>query len=131
MATTPPPTVCSSTIKKKNYNFIIKSLGITIKIIRDPISSDLDGSKRIDWKEALYLGFALSLDSIGVGIGGSIVGINSIMYPILVAGFQLIFLSLGNFIGKKLISSISLPKNIWSVISGILLIIIGIYKLFV
>ncbi len=106
-------------------------MGITIKIIRDPISSDLDGSKRIDWKEALYLGFALSLDSIGVGIGGSIVGINSIMFPILVAGFQLIFLSLGNFIGKKLISSISLPKNIWSVISGILLIVIGIYKLFV
>lgn len=41
--------------KKRNYNFIIKSLGITIKIIRDPISSDLDGSKRIDLKEAIYL----------------------------------------------------------------------------
>lgn len=123
----PTPTVLN---KKKNYNFIIKSLGITIKIIRDPISSDLDSSKKIDWKEALYLGIALSLDSIGVGIGGSIVGVNSISFPIFVSTFQLIFLSFGNFLGKK-ISAINLPKNIWSVISGTLLIIIGICKLFI
>ncbi len=125
---TPPPAICN---KKKSYNFIIKSLGITIQIIRDPISSDLDGSKKIDWKEALYLGIALSLDSIGVGIGGSIVGLNSIIFPILVACFQLIFLSFGNFLGKKISSSINLPKNIWSIISGALLIIIGICRLFI
>lgn len=106
-------------------------MGITIKIIRDPISSDLDKSKKIDLKEAIYLGIALSLDSIGIGIGGSIVGLNSIMFPIFVASFQLIFLSFGIFIGKKIVSSIHLPKNIWSVISGFLLILIGIYKLFV
>ena len=117
--------------KKKSYNFIIKSLGITIKIIRDPISSDLDGSQKIDWKEAFYLGIALSLDSIGVGIGSSIVGLNFNLFPILVASFQLIFLSFGILLGKKIISSVSLPKNIWSIISGILLIIIGLCKLFV
>lgn len=71
------------------------------------------------------------MDSIGIGIGGSIVGLNSIMFPIFVASFQLIFLSLGSFLGKKIVSTIKLPKNIWSIISGILLILIGIYKLFI
>lgn len=53
------------------------------------------------------------------------------MFPVFVAGFQLIFLSLGSFLGKKIVSTIKLPKNIWSIISGILLILIGIYKLFI
>lgn len=58
---------------KKEYNFFIKSLGITIQIIRNPISSDLDNSKSIEWKEAIYLALALSLDSIGIGIAVSVI----------------------------------------------------------
>ena len=33
--------------KTKTYSFFIKFLGITIKIIKDPISSDLDNSNKI------------------------------------------------------------------------------------
>ena len=43
--------------------------------------------------------------------------------------FQLFFLSLGNYCGKKLYSFSKLPDNIWSTISGILLIMIGFYKM--
>ena len=114
----------------KIYSFFIKFLGITIKIIRDPKSSDLDNSKTIDWKEAIFLGVALSIDSIGVGIGSSIIGVNSFLFPILVASFQLIFLSLGKNISMKIIKLSKLPENIWSIISGILLIIIAISKYF-
>ena len=116
---------------KKDYNFFIKSLGVTIKIIRDPITSDLDASKRIDFKEAIYLGFALSLDSIGIGICSSIVGFTSFIFPLFIAFFQLLFLSFGIIIGSKINSYFNLPKNIWSIISGILLILIGISKLFI
>lgn len=116
---------------KRNYNFFIKSLGITIKIIRDPITSDLDLSRGIDFKEAIYLGFALSLDSIGIGICSSIAGFNSFILPLFIASFQLLFLSFGILIGTKINSYIRLPKNVWSVISGILLIMIGISKLFI
>lgn len=115
---------------KKIYSIFIKFLGITIKIIRDPKSSDLDNSKTIDWKEAIFLGIALSIDSIGVGIGSSIIGINSFLFPILVASFQLIFLSLGKNISMKIFKLYKLPENIWSIISGILLIIIAISKYF-
>ena len=123
-------TILSTNKEPKIYSFIIKFLGITIKIIRDPKSSDLDNSKTIDWKEAIFLGIALSIDSIGVGIGGSIIGVNSFLFPILVASFQLIFLSLGKNISVKIFKLYKLPENIWSIISGILLIIIAIFKYF-
>ena len=114
----------------KTYHIFLKSLGITIQIIRNPISSDLDQSKMIDAKEACYLGLALSIDSICVGIGSSIMGISSFLFPILVATFQLIFLSFGIGIGKRVISSFPIPDNVWSIVSGLLLIGIGISRLF-
>lgn len=90
---------------------------------------DLDFSNSIDWKEAIFLGLALSLDSFCIGIVGSVVGINYSIFPFLISAFQLLFISLGNILGKKLHNISSLPNNIWSIVSGFLLILIGISKL--
>ena len=114
--------------KQKKYNFFIKWLGITIQIIKDPIYSDFDKSNTISSKEALYLGTALSLDSLCIGIGSSMLNISSYLFPLLVALFQLLFISFGNFIGKELKNLSSINDNIWSFISGILLILIGLLK---
>ena len=114
---------------EKIYSFFIKCLGITIKIIKNPTSSDFDKSNVIDSKEALFLGLALSLDSFCIGIGFSMINTFSIIFPLLTSCFQLFFLSLGNYCGKKLYSFSKLPDNIWSTISGILLIIIGFCKM--
>lgn len=113
---------------KKEYHFFIKFLGITVQIIRNPISSDLDNSNQIDGKEALYLGIALSLDSIGIGIGSSIFGLNSFLFPILVAIFQLCFTSFGSYLGKKIKDVSNIPENIWSILAGALLIFVGVSK---
>lgn len=113
---------------KKEYHFFIKFLGITVQIIRDPSYSDFDKSNQIEGKEALYLGMALSLDSIGIGIGSSIMGLNSLLFPTLVAIFQLFFLSFGSYLGKKIKNISNIPENIWSIIAGILLIFVGISK---
>ncbi len=110
------------------YEFFLKSFGITIKIIRNPKYSDLDNSNNIDAKEALFLAMALSLDSIGVSIGSSIIGITSIWFPILVSLFQFAFLSIGGFLGNKLKSNPNIPDNIWSIIAGLILIFIGVSK---
>lgn len=118
----------NSKIEKKVHQFFIKFLGITIQIIRDPISSDLDNSHKIDSKEAIYLGIALSLDSVCIGIGGSILGLGSILFPFLVATFQIIFLTFGRFLGKKILKISTLSPSIWNKISGILLISIGISR---
>lgn len=115
----------------KIYKIFIEFLGITIQIIRDPISSDLDNSKKIDWKEALYLGIALSIDSICVGICSSIIGYTSILFPVFVASFQLIFLGIGRLLGEKIASASNIPENIWSVLSGVLLICIGVSRFFI
>lgn len=112
----------------KTYNFLIKSLGITVQIIKNPMYSDLDNSNKIDVKEALYLGLALSLDSLCVGLGSSMIKINSYLFPILVSCFQLLFISLGTLMGKKLKSLSNIPNNIWSILSGVLLILIGLIK---
>lgn len=110
---------------EKIYSFFIDFLGITIKIIKNPRYSDLDASNSIDAKEALFLGSALSLDCFCIGSCGSILGVNSFLFPLFISVFQLIFLSMGNLLGKKLHGLSRLPDNVWSILSGILLIFIG------
>ena len=112
---------------EKIYSFFIDFLGITIKIIKNPTSSDLDSSYSIDSKEAFFLGFALSLDCFCIGAFGSIIGISPFLFPLFISIFQLVFLSVGNMLGKKLHRS-HLPDNIWSVISGVLLVLIGVVR---
>lgn len=105
-------------------------------IIYSSISSpektyDFDNSKNIDEKEALVLGLALSLDAFCVGFGGSIAEVGFGLFPLLVAGFQILFLSLGTSVGKTINSLTKLPNNMWSVISGILLVGIGFSRLII
>lgn len=119
-----------STNEAKIYKFFIEFLGITVQIIRNPIASDLDGSKKIDWKEAMYLGIALSIDALCIGVFGTAIGYGSFIFPILVATFQLAFLSIGRFLGEKIASVSNIPENIWSVLSGVLLICIGVSRFF-
>ena len=113
----------------KEYNIFIKFLGITINIIKDPISSDIDNSNKIDLKEAIFLGIALSIDSLSIGFGASAIGINTFIFPILISIFQIMFLNIRRILGSKINSISNLPKNIWSIISGVLLICIGISKM--
>lgn len=115
----------------KIYSLFIKFLGITIQIIKEPKSSDLDDSKIIDPKEALFLGIALSIDSISVSIGSGITGLNFFGFPILVASFHMLFLFFGKFLGHQINGIQKIPENICNIISGFLLIIIGITRLFI
>ena len=113
---------------EKIYSFFIDFLGITIQIIKNPTSSDLDASNSIDSKEAFFLAFALSLDCLCIGVCGSMIDINYVLFPLFISIFQLAFLSFGNILGKKLHQLSHLPDNIWSMISGTLLILIGIFR---
>ena len=115
--------------EEKIYSFFIKFLGITIQIIKNPISSDFDKSNSIDAREALFLGLALSLDSFCIGISLSMLDISSIIFPFSISLFQLFFMSFGNYLGRKLNKVSHFPDNVWSISSGILLSIIGFFKL--
>lgn len=115
--------------EKKEYKFNIKFLDITIKIIRNPSSSDLDGSKLIDTKEAFYLSFALSIDAMAVALGGNIKNYTIFIYPILATILQLMALFSGSFLVKKIKKLSHIPENIWGVIAGCILIFIGIIRI--
>ena len=119
----------SETKQIKSHKIFLKPLGITIQIIRNPISSDLNNSKVIEKNEAIYLALALSLDSICVGITSSSFGLYSLLFPILVPLFQFIFLNVGIVLGKKIILCSSSIKK-WNIISGFLLIVIGVLRIF-
>lgn len=112
----------------KIYSFFIKFLGITIKIIKDPKFSDLDNSNIIDYKEASFLGFALSLDSFSIGIANSLIDNNFLFFPIFCCAFQFIFINIGFILGNKINDISKLSNNIFTIISSILLITIGILK---
>lgn len=88
---------------------------------------DFNFSNLIDPKEAIVLGLALSLDSFGIIY--SLIDANCFLFPILISSFQILFLSLGSFCGRKLKSISKFPDFIYGFISGILLILIGLVKI--
>ena len=115
-------------LKKSKIILFLISIFIIIKTNEQEISFDFDNSNDISPKEAIFLGVALSLDSLCIGIGGSTIGINVYWFSILVAILQYVFLSIGNYCGIHLSKVSSIPQSFWSKISGILLILIGLIK---
>lgn len=116
--------------QQKVFSFGLKTFGITIKIIRDPVSCDFDKSMHIDTFEAIYLGTALSIDSFGAGICSSITGMNSFFIPIAVGLCQLLFLCIGNFFGSKLACLKNIDSKIFIVCSGIIMISLAFVRYF-
>ena len=108
---------------------LIMGLFIILKKNKNEYTFDLDNSNDIDYKEAILLGLALSLDSFCIGIGAYALGTNILIFSILVALLQYLFLSIGNFLGIHLSSLKNVSQNLWTKISGIILIIISISKL--
>ena len=84
-----------------------------------------DNRESIGIGEVLYLAMAISMDAMTAGISASLLGIRSIVFPILVMLCHMIFLSSGMKLGKNVKGISKLPQNIWSIISGILLILIS------
>ncbi len=105
----------------------IKPLGIIIDILKEPSSADINVSGRIDKNEAIFLGIALSLDSLGVGIGASLGNIHIIYAVGFLAGFNLLFLILGMKIGECY-NVIRMEEKV-QFLPSIILVILGILKL--
>ena len=85
----------------KSHKIFLKPLGITIQIIRNPISSDLNNSKIIEKNESIYLAFALSLDSICVGITSSSFGIYSLLFSYISSSFSIFIFKCWDYSWKE------------------------------
>lgn len=130
-------------------DFILKIIGSIILlilgshiIIKETILSKNKNEKRedknektfvkgISFSEAISLAMAISMDAMTAGISASLIGIKSLWFPILVMACHMIFLSIGRFLGRYVKEASNIPQNLWSIISGVLLILISVTKLII
>lgn len=112
--------------EKMLFNLEIKSLGLAIRILQRPMSADFDRSGTITGIEALFLGIALSLDAFGAGLSAAMLGYS----PLYLASAVTVMSSVFVFLGIK--CGLVFAKYKWirklSIIPGMLLILIGIWK---
>lgn len=111
---------------RKLFNLRIPKLGIIIDIALDFTKADLDVSGDINLKEALYLGFILSIDSLGAGFGYAIGDANILFFLIAVFVINLISILGGLILGRKIVDLKNSLKT--SLLPGFILITIGLLK---
>lgn len=97
-----------------------------VDIYVDGTKADLNLSKSLDPKEALYLAMALSLDSLAVGFASSLSNVNYLSVIVLSIVIGMISIWSGINLGKKLVEKVDINLS-W--LSGILLIILAVLKL--
>lgn len=115
--------------EKTLIKIVIKSLGITVSVIKNPESGDIDKSGVIDIPESLLLGLALSVDAIGVGIGSALTGFHSMIIPFAVGVFQLMFLYAGLYIGRLFGETNKISQKVLSTAPGLFLICLALIRL--
>ncbi len=109
---------------KKKHNDIVNYDNLFI----NPDRVDADKSGNIDLKESLTLALALTINNFGLGIGASITGLSITYTLIFVFIFSILFIALGDILGKKFLSyNLGKYSNL---ISSIVIIALGIFNLF-
>jgi putative sporulation protein YtaF len=112
------------------WQIAIKSLGITIQVIRNPLEFDIDQSGAIDTPESLLLGLALSVDAIGVGIGSALTGFYSPVIPFAIGFFQMVFLYIGSYLGDQVTMLNKINKKVLALLPGVLLILLALIRIY-
>ena len=110
----------------KIKNVLSKNHNKLFQIYVDETKADLNNSKNLNRVEALILSIILSLDSFVGGISIDFTKNNLCFVVFLFFFINIIFIILGNIIGNSVSKYINFNT---SYICGILLIIIGIFKL--
>ncbi|MFP7169461.1 sporulation membrane protein YtaF [Terribacillus halophilus] len=120
--------ITENKFEEKEWKLEIKGLGLLITVLKKPHMADVDKSGTISAKESLLLGFALSLDAFGAGIGANMV---SAYPPILTAASAAAMSGLFIFFGIK--SGYILAKIKWMqrlvLLPPCLLIALGLLKM--
>ena len=108
-------------LKLKLFN-----ISLIIEIYIDEMKADIDNSKTLSSGEALYLAFALSLDSLAIGFGTGLVNINIFYIIIFSLIMHLIAIELGLFLGRIFVEKSKIDLS-W--LTGVILIILAIFRL--
>lgn len=115
------------TNRKRIFSFFISCIGITITIIKEPLKGDSNNSKIIEFREAVCIGTALSLDSFCACLGFSS-GNTNLMLPLFISVFQFLFMYIGEKLGKSTSHIPSIYEKFLSYIPPLILMIIAIMQ---
>ena len=96
------------------------------EILSYPKRADIDNSRSVDYKEAVILGIALSINALAGGFDAGAVGISSLVEAIFVGIFSFATIIAGYYFGKKYAAE-QIGKYA-TVISGTLLMVIGVHQ---
>lgn len=119
---------------KKYKKFKIRRLSREKKIrysdiLDNPVKADTDNSGDIDLKECITLSIALTLNNVSVGVAASIAGISIFLNTLFTFILTLFNIGLGFYIGIKYSSKFVGEYS--DLISGILIIALGIYQILI
>lgn len=114
-------------VSKTLVNFSLKSLGLTIKIIKEPQVSDINQSGFIEPVEALFVSLALSFDSLSASFSLGLSNLANIYEILLIPIVQFIAISVGNVLAHSL--KYLKKFGFANYIPGIVLIFLGVYNL--
>ena len=111
----------------KEINLSVLNFKLVMRLYADPETADVDDSKSISSREAAVLAVSLSLDSLAVGLGAAIMGINVWILLIFTFVTGVLALLLGGWLGNKAASKIRFNIS-W--LAGIILIGLAFLQLF-
>lgn len=98
-----------------------------LNILDDPRKADRDNSRHIDFFEASLLGIALSINNIGGGISAGLLHLSAVSTALLSAAISFVVIALGGLLSRR--TADTRLSHFAPVVSGILLIAIGLYEL--
>ncbi|MBP3886084.1 MAG: sporulation membrane protein YtaF [Cellulosilyticum sp.] len=114
-------------LSPNNIEVTLFNFKLVLNVYADVTLADLDHSKSLSSKEALYLGTALSLDSLVVGLGVALAPISFFQVTIFSILFHFIAIILGCFLGSKCAEKTNIDLS-W--LSGVILILLALLKIF-
>ncbi len=105
--------------------FKLFDLNFVLQVYANETKADIDKSKVLSYKEAIYLSVALSLDSLAVGFGSSLILINYVQVFIVSIIIGLLAILLGSLLGKRFVDITNLSLA-W--LSGAMLIVLAFLR---
>lgn len=91
---------------------------------------DYDQSRDISWIEGIAVGAAISIDTVSVAIGLSASGFHNMFIPWIVGVMQIVFLLGGCICGKNVKIKMVNSEKRCGILSGCLLILIAVMRVF-
>nr|WP_279285509.1 sporulation membrane protein YtaF [Clostridium sp. C8-1-8] len=97
-----------------------------MNLLDNPEVADFDNSGTIDLKESFSLSIALAINNVGLGIAGSIAGLNIAYTTIVTFIFSIIVIPIGMILGSKFLAK--RLGNTAPLISALILIVLSLFE---